>query len=275
MRWVAVPPPGAATPLPTPRRARYLGPPSYRSVPRWGFPALPWPRPPADEPRPGWQQTDRAAQPLVPLLRATAAAAALAVGAEVWRYVLLVQSRSGALGAGTVSASDVLVTGAGWVATVLGLLSGVALVHWSVRAAVAAAARGGHRPSRSVVQIVVGWIVPGVNLSVPGSVLAEIEHGALDRPAGERPRPSPLLRRWWTAWACGVVLAIAVAALSLRTGVQARADGVLLHALVDAVAVVVALLSARVVTLLTDLLAPPRSVPREIVVQVRPLPSSS
>lgn len=267
LRWVATPP--AARPVP-PRRPRrpYTGPPSYRGVPTWGFPALPWPRPDEPERVPAWAAARDVANVLVPLLRATAAVALLAAGAEVWRYVLLVRSRSGALDAGTVSASDMLVDGAGWFATVLGLLAGLLTVLWSVRASRAAAERGGHRPSRSARDVVLGWLVPGVNLSVPGSVLAEIEHGALDRRAAQRPRPSRLVLCWWVAWSCGVVLSLVVAALSLRTGVQARADGVVLHALVDAVATVVAVLTARLVSLLTQLLGPARPVSRETLVQV-------
>ena len=41
------------------------------------------------------------------------------------------------------------------------------------------------------------WLVPGLNLSLPGSLLAEIEHSALGRPADRRPRPSRLLLVWW------------------------------------------------------------------------------
>ena len=84
--------------------------------------------------------------------------------------------------------------------------------------------------------IVLGWLVPGLNLAVPGSVLAEIEHAALDRPADRRPRPSRLLRVWWVLWVAGVLLAAVVLAWSLRTGVQARADGVVLHAVLDLLA---------------------------------------
>ncbi|GAY09224.1 probable conserved transmembrane protein [Pseudonocardia sp. N23] len=195
--------------------------------------------------------------------------AVLAAGAEIWRYVLLVLSRSGALSAGVVSASDMLVAGAGWLVTVLGLLTGLLVVAWSVRAARAGAERGGRVASRSGREIVVGWLVPVVNLSVPGSVLAEIEHGALDRPADARPRPSRQLLVWWAVWAVGVVLAITVFALSFRTGVQARADGVVLHAVVDLVAAAVAVLTARLVSALSMLLGPVRAPVRETLVTVR------
>jgi hypothetical protein len=168
-----------------------------------------------------------------------------------------------------VSASDVLVVGTGWVATILGLLAGLFVVSWSVVASRAAAARSGSIPARRARDVVAGWVVPGLNLSVPGSVLAEIEHGALDRPADERPRPSRALLVWWAVWALGVVLSLTVFGLSFRSGVQARADGVVLHALVDLVAAAVAVLTARLVATLTTLLAPVRTPARETLVAVR------
>jgi hypothetical protein len=215
------------------------------------------------------------AQAVIPVLWVTAAVAAVAAGAETWRYVLLLASRSGALPAGVVSASDVLVGGAGWFATALGLLAGALVVDWSVWASRAAAERGGHRPARSAREIVAGWLVPGVNLSVPGSVLAEVEHGALDRPVTDRPRPSRLLLAWWAAWVVGLVLAAVALLWSLRTGVQARADGVVLHALADLAAAATAALTARVVARLTRLLGPARPVARETLVQVRTDASTS
>ena len=100
---------------------------------------------------------------------------------------------------GAVAASDALVAAAGWVAPVVAALAGLLLVLWTVRATEAAAEQAGVRPSRSARMIVLGWLVPGLNLSVPGSALAEIEHAALGRPAGQRPRPSRLLLGWWAA----------------------------------------------------------------------------
>jgi hypothetical protein len=188
----------------------------------------------------------------------------------VWRYVLLLASREGALSAGAVAASDALVASAGTVAPVLTVVSGGMLVLWSLRAYQAAAERVGVRPARSARWIVVGWLVPGLNLSVPGSVLAEIEHAALRRSPGERPRPSKSLLVWWALWAASVVLAAVVLLWSLRTGVQALADGVVLHAVLDVLAAVTAVVTARLVLLLTRLLAPAPSRRREVLVRVSP-----
>jgi hypothetical protein len=186
----------------------------------------------------------------------------------VWRYVLLLASRDGALSAGAVAASDALVASAGTVAPVLTLVSGGVLILWTVRAARAAADRAGVRPARSARAIVAGWLVPGLNLSVPGSVLAEIEHTALGLPPGRRPRPSRLVLVWWLLWAAGVVLSIVVLLWSFRSGVQALADGVVLHAWLDLVAAATAAVTARLVVVLTRLLGPTAPRRREVLVRV-------
>ncbi|HXV92193.1 MAG TPA: DUF4328 domain-containing protein, partial [Pseudonocardia sp.] len=234
LQWVAEPPPSTRPPGSASRTGgtpRYTGPPRYPDVPRWGFPPRPWTVPEPHPAPPDATTTARAlAGTATSLLWATAVVALLAAAAETWRYVLLLASREGALSAGAVAASDAFVVSAGTVAPVLGALAGAALIGWSVRAATAAAEQAGVRPPRSARGIVVGWLVPGLNLAVPGSVLAEIEHALIGRPAHARPRPSRLLRVWWVLWAAGVVLAAVVLAWSLRDGVQAAADAVVLHA---------------------------------------------
>jgi hypothetical protein len=271
LQWVAEPPPSAAPPAPIPVPTRYTGPPRYRERPRGGFPALPW-RPPGDAPAspPRPEQAARAqAGVAVPLLWALAAVALLAASAEVWRYTLLLTSRGQALAADTVAASDALVLAAGVGAVLLGLAAGGLLIAWSVQASVAAAARSGSYPSRSGRDVVLGWLVPGLNLAVPGSVLAEIEHGALDRPAVQRPQPSRFLRVWWALWAAGVLASAVTLVWSRRTGVQAEADGVVLHATLDLLAAVTAGYTAVLVGRLTALLGPVRQQRREMVLAVR------
>ena len=205
----------------------------------------------------------------MPALWATATVAAVAAGAELWRYVLLLASRNDALPAGLVAASDALVMSAGTVAPILAVLAGVLLVIWSVRASRAAGAFAGVTPARSARMIVVGWVVPVANLSVPGSVLAEIEHAALARPPGERPRPSPLLTAWWTLWVADLVVFLIVVLWSLRTSVQAQADGVVLHAVLDLLAAATAGVTAVLAVRLTRLLTPSRGTHREVLVAVR------
>jgi hypothetical protein len=139
----------------------------------------------------------------------------------------------------------------------------------------AAAERSGTSPSRSSRMLVAGWLVPGLNLAVPGAVLAEIEHAALGLPADRRPRPSAELLVWWALWGASVVLAAVTALWSLRSGTQALADGVVLHAWVDVLAVATALLTRRVVIRLTWLLEPSTGNHRELLVGTRPAPAAS
>jgi len=77
-------------------------------------------------------------------------------------------------------------------------------------------------------------------------VLAEIEHVALDRDPRARPDPSRLLVLWWALWASNVVVGLVAVAWLLRTGTQARADGVVQHVLLDVLAAATALVTARV-----------------------------
>ncbi|MFC4944840.1 DUF4328 domain-containing protein [Pseudonocardia sp. GCM10023141] len=270
LRWVAEPPPSATPPVPAPIRVPYTGAPRYRFIPRWGFTPGPWV---ADaEPEPAGRSPLQAARSLlatvVPLLWATTAVTFIAGGAEVWRYILLLLSRDGALSAGVVAASDALVSAAGTIAPVLGGLAGLLIVIWTVRASRAAAADAAVRPARRVRSIVLGWLVPGWNLVMAGSVLAEIEHTALRRAPRQRPRPSRLLLAWWALWAVGGVLAAVVVLWSLRTGVQARADGVVLHAVLDLVASATAAVTALLLVRLTNLLGPARAVRRELLVRI-------
>ena len=275
LRWVAEPPPGAAPRAPVRVPRPYAGPPRYRVIPRWGFPLGGWAPPEEDASgRDPLLAMRSLVGTLVPLLWATAAVALLAAGAEVWRYVLLLASRERALSAGAVAASDALVASAGTVAPILTLAVGGLMVLWSVRAAQAAALATGVRQPRSTRAIVLGWLVPGINLSVPGSVLAEIEHSALGLPPDRRPRPSRLLLAWWALWAASVVLAAVVLLWSLREGVQAHADGVVLHAVLDLLAAVTAGVTARLVLWLTRLLIPAPPSRRELVLRV-PSPSTA
>ncbi len=270
LQWVAEPPPSAVPARPIPVPTRYTGPPRYRQRPRGGFAPGPWRPSQVAAPPPPPEQSARAlAAVAVPLLWVLVAVTLLAAAAETWRYTLLLASRDRALSADAVAASDALVLAAGVGAVLFGLAAGGFVVAWTVRASVAAAARSGSRPSRRARDIVLGWVVPGLNLAVPGSVLAEIEHGALDRPPGRRPHPSRLLRAWWVLWVAGALTSAVTLAWAQRSGVQAEADGVVLHAVSDLVAAVTAAVTALVVGRLTALLGPIRQPRREVVLAVR------
>lgn len=262
VEWVASPPPSVPRRRPVARgRTRYNGPPSYATPPRWGFPALAW----------RWQTSvpggPGAGPSLVDRLRVTAGPAqivlwmlagiaTLAAFAEGWRYVLLMRSRGGALAEGTVRACDTLVVGASLLAMVTAILAVVLTLWWLYVARGAATEHAGHRPGRPDWQVLLWLVFPGVNLLVAGAILAELEHAVLGRPMDQRPRPGRLVLGWWAAWVVSGVLFTVTLLWNLRDGVQAMADGVVLHALTDLAAAVVAALTALVVRRMTVLLAP-------------------
>lgn len=236
----------------------YTGPPSYPSPPRWGFPLIAWRRPmPRTAPQVSDAERMRSLAAIaVPLLWLNAALVLGTAGAETWRYKLLLDSRTDAVPAAALYVSDAMVITGGVTSLLAVSLAGAVALGWLVNACAAAAQAAGVRPPRPTWQVVAGVLVPGVNLLLPGAVLAELEHAALGRDPGRRPRPSPLVACWWAVWATGLVLAAVTMLWGLRDGVQARADGVLLHLATDVVAGVVAITTIIVVRRLTRLLSP-------------------
>ncbi|HEX5404565.1 MAG TPA: DUF4328 domain-containing protein, partial [Pseudonocardiaceae bacterium] len=262
--WVATPPSGWWSPpgqsARPPAQVPYYGPPAYPGVPRWGFPQLAWREPtsvpgtPARPPQ-SVRRVVKHARVAVSLLWAVAIAAFLAAGGEIWRYVLLVLGRSESLPDDVVAASDALVNTSALLAAAAGVIALILVLRWLLGIRQVAATMAGHRSARPDWQVLVGVLVPGLNLFVTGSVLAELEHTALSDP-GARPRPSRLVLAWWAVWVVSEVLAVTTALLNLRPSVQARADSVLWYAATDLVAVAVAVLTLLVIGALTGLVAP-------------------
>lgn len=241
--------------MPTPP---YTGPPSYPSPPQWGFPMFGRPRPvPLTRPEVSGVERMRAlAATAVPLLWLTAVLVLITAAGEAWRYVLLLHSRTDAVPAGPLRASDALVVTGGVISLLAAVLAGLVTLGWLVRAWAAAARAAGVQPPRPAWQMIAGVLVPGVNVVLAGAVLTELEHAALGLDPDRRPRPSRLVGSWWVAWATGLVLAAVTVLWSFRAGVQAQADGVLLHLATDLVAGVVAIITIVVVRRLTRLLGP-------------------
>ncbi|WP_114451591.1 DUF4328 domain-containing protein [Halopolyspora algeriensis] len=279
---MATPPGGQRPPRRRSALRRYTGPPSYPSVPRWGFPQVAWRWPLALPNRTRVDPAERVqslSATATSVLWTTAGLAGVATAAELWRYALLLRSRNEALSRSLLAFSDALVITAGMLTWVVGMLSGVAVVLWALRARACAAARAGVRPARSDAEFVAGVLVPGLNLFVPGSALAELEHTALVpehvRDPGTRPKPSWLVRLWWSAWAASVVLGWVTFLWGFTEGVQALANGVVLHAWTNAAVVVLAVVTIRVVKYLTRLLVPvdTTAIPRLRVLGVRGAPT--
>jgi uncharacterized protein DUF4328 len=281
-RWVATVPRGVRTrsrAAPAGERP-YSGPPAYSSVPRWGFPALAW-RWPTTVPGAAKAEpftVDRVrliARNAAAMLGAFAVLAVLTAGAEVWRYVLLLQSRSGALMFDTVTLSDTLVMVGAVLAIAMGLLAVIMTLWWLYLARGAAAQLSEQRPARPAWEVLVYLLIPGLNLLLAGSVLAELEHAVLRRSADERPRPSRATLVWWAAWVLGGVLFFLTIAWRFRDGAQAMADGVVLSAACDLTAAAVAILTAFTIRRLTALMAPidPESVRFLRVIRVENAPT--
>ncbi len=191
------------------------------------------------------------------LLALTAVAATVATAAEIWRYVLLVRSRDEILSATTVTASDVLTATAGVLEVVFALAAAVLCLVWLHRARVAAAQASGHPSARPDWQVLLGLLLPGLNLFMPFSVVAELEHAAMGCDTARQPKPTRMVWCWWAAWVAGGLLWVATLIWNQRGSIQAMADGVVLHAVLDASAIAVAGLTLVLVRRLTLLLAPP------------------
>ncbi|MGH3756531.1 DUF4328 domain-containing protein [Actinophytocola sp.] len=245
------------------RRLPYLGPPRYTEMPRWGFPPLAW-RWPTTVPGARLGAGEPVTVDRVRIVSGHAAAmmwalAALTLSAaagEVWRYVVLLRSRGGALSDRLVATSDAVVTIGAVLALAFGALAVVVTVWWLYLARHAAAEVAEQAPHRRDWQVLVYLLVPGVNLAMAGVILAELEHHVLRRPGDERPTPTRATKIWWAAWVVSGVLFVTTIAWRFRTGVQSQADGVLLSAATDLAATTVAVLTALTIRRLSALVAP-------------------
>lgn len=215
-----------------------------------------------------------AAKVAVIALWITVGVASVSAVAEVWRYLLL-YSREGALSALPLLLSDALVITSGLLLYVAGAVAGGCALLWLVRARAVVAQRAGVRNARPDWLVITGTVVPGWNLFMPGSALAELEHTLLAeqgaRQSGERPRPSILVRLWWLTWVVSLLLGWTGVFWNFRDSVQAQADGVLLHAWIAVAAAVTAFTTLRVIGYLLRLLAPldPSELKRARVIRVR------
>lgn len=250
LRWVAKPPPRAA---PRVRVHQALGPtPRYLTTPGWGLPRIPWTRPSTPRPPSAAQRMGAHESTVHPLLVGAATVLALAAVGEVWRYLLLLRSRTELLPARTVAISDSVVVTAGLAAPVVVIVAMVTCTLWLIRAVQAAAAGIGLRPGRRTWTVVLAVGVPVWNLLMPGVLLTELER---DIAGHGFTGPSRLLRAWWAGWVLSVVLAVGVWLWRLRDSVQARADGVLLAGLSDLVAAATVVLTLLLVRRYTHALA--------------------
>lgn len=259
-RWIAHPPPAtgqqvAATPARPSRPGPYTGPPSYRGAhPSWSFPPVVWRELPTADPHPPVRDPAPALRLAGWFALATAVLALFAAGAEIWRFVLLLQGRTLVLSGPVVAASDVVVAAGGLAVVVAALLTAAVAVPALLRAHSAVALRIGRLPARRPVSVLARLLVPVWNIYGAGQIVTEIDR-TLTADADEPPKASRLTTAWWLSW----VLSAEVVAATLWRGrdgsLQAIADTVELHIALDLLAAVVAglgfLLLRRFATLFT------------------------
>ena len=233
-RWVARRP-DATLPV----RRRPAGPdaqgptPSYHQTPRWGL----LDPPPARETRPPTGLAALAER--APFCSsATAVFFALAALAELGRYAVLLENRTRLIPPLVLALSDTAVWMMSIIATVLAVVTAVSAVGWLRAARIREFAAAGHSDPRRLRTLVLGCLVPVVNLVMPGVFLTELARDGM-------PARRKLVRLWWAAWVLGGAMAVAALVWRSADSLQLRADGVLFTAATDLVAMGVALLTHR------------------------------
>ncbi|MEU5841220.1 DUF4328 domain-containing protein [Rhodococcus sp. NPDC047139] len=236
-RWVARPAGGLPVTEPNsgPQRRATTETPSYREMPRWG---LTDPLPIEDD------EPDRAetAADLAPtLLVGTAVVFGLAAVAEAVRYGVLLFNRTRLVDPLVLAVSDAAVWATQVVGPIVALAAAVASGFRLLDLRRRIYAERGLADSRQPLSVLAGLVIPGVNLAMPGVFLTEI--------AGHDARLLRAVRIWWVLWVVNGVLVVALLAWRQRDTLQARADGVLLTALLAALGAVVGLASLYVLRL--------------------------
>ncbi len=235
-RWVARPagPAGAGK---RSTRTRPMDPtPAYREIPRWGL-TDPVPVDEEDEASRGEAFADLAPT----LLVGAAVVFGLAALAEAFRYGILVFNRTRLVDPLVLAVSDAAVWATQVAAPLIALAAAVACaLRLSYLRRYVFAERGETDP-RPPLTLLLGVLVPGVNLAMPGVFLTEV--------AGRDPRLLRAIRIWWTLWILDAVLFVVMLLWRQLDTLQARADGVLLATCAAAVAAMVALSTLHVVRL--------------------------
>lgn len=234
-RWVARPPGGATTGDRRPRRPARTATPRYDEIPRWGLTDVVIPD--DDEPR----RTETMADLAPTLLVGTAVVFGLAAIAEAVRYGLLLYNRARLVDPLVLAVSDAAVWATQVCAPFVALATAIASALRLIEVRRRVYADRGETDPRSPRSLLAGFVVPGLNLAMPGVYLTEI--------AGDHPRLPKAIRTWWVLWVLDAILVVTLALWRQRDTLQARADGVVLAAIVAATAAAVALAALRVVRL--------------------------
>lgn len=174
------------------------------------------------------------------LLLVTAGMFGLAALAEVGRYLILLHNRTRLIAPLLVRLSDASVVTFAGLALPVALAAALACLGWLVETRRSAFERAGQAEPRGVRMMMVGCLVPVVNLVAPGVLLTELARRT-------SPRMVRVVRVWWCGWVLGAVMSVVAVLCRWADSLQAKADGVLFTALTDVVAAGVALLSLWVI----------------------------
>ncbi|MGU3437370.1 DUF4328 domain-containing protein [Actinomycetes bacterium M1A6_2h] len=159
--------------------------------------------------------------------------------AEFFRFGVLLQNRTQLISPLELVVSDAAEICLSVASVIVGALAILACVCWlRVARRDMFADRGELDPRRWWV-IVVGSLVPGPNLVMPGVFLTELTR-------------HPLVRWWWAAWVVNWFVVVGVLLWRLRDGLQAQAYGVLFTGIADLIAAGMAALTLLVVRRVQD-----------------------
>ncbi|WP_328856052.1 DUF4328 domain-containing protein [Williamsia herbipolensis] len=238
IRWEARRPP-EARPAPRGPRPVGLGPtPRYSVPPRWGLVDV---ITPAEEPRPS--RLERLAGSLTPLLQATGSVLLVAAFAEAWIYALLIRNRTAPVGATTAGWAYAITWALGVVSIVMVVASLLSFTEWLRRRRAEAFAEHDRLDPRPTWHLVVGCLVPVVNIVAPAVFLHELARCGHALPAD---RVMRVLRLWWAAWAALSALAIGTLVIRYASdSIQWGANAVLLTVVCDLAGAAFAVVSSR------------------------------
>ncbi|QLY31121.1 DUF4328 domain-containing protein [Nocardia huaxiensis] len=239
-RWVARPPGRRGHPAPAARRRQPTETPRYLRIPRWGLQDRPPQRTIAPPTR-----FQRLVERIPELLMTTAGLFVLAALAEFGRYGVLLRNRTRLIPPWLLYLSDGAVYVFGITALLFALVTAVAMVGWLARTRRAAFAAAQREDPRSLRALILGCVVPGVNLVWPGVFLTDAvrARAAGTMLPGGDPRLLRTVRIWWAAWVLNGILVVVAQLYRFADTLQAQADGVLVAAWTDLAAAAVAVLT--------------------------------
>ncbi|MFE6922666.1 DUF4328 domain-containing protein [Nocardia sp. NPDC057663] len=256
-RWVARRPDHRTRKAGASTTSAPLGPtPHYTEIPRWGLLDPP--------PAPG-RAPERPLRGIAAhrdlLLVITAMAFLAAAFAEYGRYLILLRNRTTLIPGWLLWISDMSVWVFGVIAPLCALAAALALVAWLIEARRATFAARGRRDPRRRWSLILGCLVPGVNLIWPGVFLTELLGPAAD------PRAVRAVRIWWAAWVVSGLILLGATLWRDASTLQAEADGVSFTAFSDLCAACFAVLTLWTVRQLEgrDLRGAPRTAHRWVM----------